>query len=48
MFPFWIFDNRKHKPSREENMRVFRIVFYFLVAVAASFLIVTYLVFGHF
>jgi hypothetical protein len=46
MFPFWILDNRKHKPSREENMRTFRIVFYFLVTVIVSFLIVTYVVFG--
>jgi preprotein translocase subunit SecE len=48
MFPFWIFDDRKRKPSREENIRVFKVVLYFLIAVAVSFLAVTYLVFGHF
>jgi hypothetical protein len=48
MFPFWIFENRKHKPPREENLRAMKIVFYFLASVAVSFLIVTYLVSGHF
>jgi len=48
MFPFWILDNRKHKPSRQENFRAFKIVFYFLLTVSLSFLVIVYLVFGHF
>lgn len=48
MFPFWAFFLNNRKAPRQENIRVFKIVFYFLAAVAVSFVIVTYLVFGHF
>ena len=44
MFPFWTFQENK-KLSRLENVRAFKIVFYFLLSVAVSFLIVTYFVF---
>jgi len=46
MIPFWDFGTNK-KPTRQENMRAFRIVFWFLVSVAVVYAVIALSVFGH-
>ena len=46
MIPFWTLLNNQ-KESRQVTIRAFKIVFYFLLTVAISFIVITYLIFGH-
>jgi hypothetical protein len=46
MIPFWHFEPGR-RPTHEENLRAFRIVFYFALGVALLYGIVALSVFGH-
>lgn len=46
MLPFWTLLNNQKEP-RHVTIRAFKIVFYFLLTVAVSFVVITYSIFGH-
>lgn len=46
MIPFWHFDS-KRSPARQENIRAFRIIAWFLLFVGVAYVVVALSVFGH-